>query len=438
MAMTSPLPQSPTTQGGNARIILTLMSSVAISLMGLGVVVPLMPVFAQDLGASGLWLGLMLAAFSISRGVIQPFIGVLSDRYGRKRFIIAGLAIYSAVSFVYILAQSPFDLTLMRLVHGAGSAMVIPIITASLGDITPPHKEGQYMGYLNIAIFGGLGAGPLVGGLLNDQVGIESAFVLMGALSALSMILIVWLLPPGKGTAPSEGSAGFAQFRKALLNNRVRGMLSFRLFTAISFGPTYAFLPVLMDDSFQASSFAIGLAITLRILASAVLQVPFGYLADRMNRVFLAATGAVGLGALVLLIPFAGSIGMVTGVLLVMGVFEGLTLGRHPGDVRRRGAPLRTGLRPGTGPDLDEHRSAGRLFLRRHHYGHQGDRFNLRDRRHPRQHRERALGLHNDGAPKAPEARIRRSRPAPAGPLTTPFPLTRPERARTMRAPSPV
>ena len=140
------------------QIFFSLLGTVAVTLMGLGIVAPLMPVFAKDLGASGLWLGLMLAAFSISRGIVQPIVGVMSDRYGRKRFIVIGLVIYTAMSFVYIAARSPYDLTMMRLVHGAGSAMVIPIITAYLADITPPRREGEYMAYLNMAIFGGLGA----------------------------------------------------------------------------------------------------------------------------------------------------------------------------------------------------------------------------------------------------------------------------------------
>ncbi|MEE9285345.1 MAG: MFS transporter, partial [Dehalococcoidia bacterium] len=84
------------------QIFFSLLGTVAVTLMGLGIVAPLMPVFAKDLGASGVWLGLMLAAFSISRGVIQPIVGVMSDRYGRKRFIVTGLAIYASISFVYI------------------------------------------------------------------------------------------------------------------------------------------------------------------------------------------------------------------------------------------------------------------------------------------------------------------------------------------------
>ena len=292
--------------------------------MGLGVVVPLMPVYAKDLGASGFWLGMMLAAFSLSRGVLQPFVGVLSDKHGRKRFIVAGLVIYAAISFVYIFARSPYDLTLIRLVHGAGSAMILPVITAYLGDMTPPDKEGQYMAYLNIAIFGGLGAGPLLGGLLNDAAGIAAAFSVMGGLSAVALLLVVWLLPRGKAALPAASMATFSHLRQTLAHLRIKGLLGYQLSAAVAVGPTYAFLPVLMDESLNASGSMVGLVYTIRVLANAICQLPFGYLADRVNRVLLATVGTAGAGIFVLLIPSAQSIGILIGIIAVMGIFEGL------------------------------------------------------------------------------------------------------------------
>ena len=313
-----------TPSSDSTRVMLTLLGTVCITLMGLGVVVPLMPVFAKDLGASGLWLGMMLAAFSISRGVLQPFVGVWSDKYGRKRFVVTGLAIYSMISFVYIAAQSPFDLTMMRLVHGAGSAMVLPVITAYIGDLTPPRKEGQYMAYLNMAIFGGLGGGPLLGGLLKDVASIDAAFALMGALSAAALALVVWLLPRGKGATLSEESQALAHLRQTMRSSRVMGILSYRVFGAISIGPTYAFLPVFMDDKLGSSAVAIGLVVTIRVLINASVQLPFGYLTDRWNRVALATIGTVGTGLGVMLIPAASSLTTLIGIIALMATFEGL------------------------------------------------------------------------------------------------------------------
>jgi len=78
----------------NQKILLTLLLSVFIALLGIGIIIPVMPVFASELGANGLALGMIIAAFSVSRGVLQPVIGNLSDQWGRKGFLVAGLFVY--------------------------------------------------------------------------------------------------------------------------------------------------------------------------------------------------------------------------------------------------------------------------------------------------------------------------------------------------------
>ncbi len=69
--------------------LITLLLSVFIALLGIGIIIPVMPVFATELGAGGFSLGMIIASFSISRGLLQPIVGNLSDRWGRKNFLAA-------------------------------------------------------------------------------------------------------------------------------------------------------------------------------------------------------------------------------------------------------------------------------------------------------------------------------------------------------------
>ena len=84
----------------NKQILITLLLSIFIALLGIGIIIPVMPVFAAELGAGGVSLGMIIAAFSISRGVLQPVVGSLSDRWGRKGFLVAGLFIYGLVGLL--------------------------------------------------------------------------------------------------------------------------------------------------------------------------------------------------------------------------------------------------------------------------------------------------------------------------------------------------
>ena len=83
----------------NSRILVTTLLAIFVALLGIGIVVPIIPIYATDLGATGMTLGLMAAGFDVSRGVLQPFVGGMSDRRGRKRFLVAGLLVYAVSGF---------------------------------------------------------------------------------------------------------------------------------------------------------------------------------------------------------------------------------------------------------------------------------------------------------------------------------------------------
>ncbi|TFG35569.1 MAG: MFS transporter, partial [Desulfobacterales bacterium] len=136
-------------------LLVTLLLSVFIALLGIGIIVPVMPVFAASLGAGGLALGLIIAAFSITRGIFQPIVGSLSDRWGRKGFLVCGLLVYALVGLAIPEATSVINLIVIRAFHGVGSAMIVPVAMACVSDMSPVGQEGRYMGLLHIAIFTG-------------------------------------------------------------------------------------------------------------------------------------------------------------------------------------------------------------------------------------------------------------------------------------------
>ena len=159
------------------------------STLGLGIVSPLLPLYAKDMGATGIWLGIIVATYALSNSAATPFVGRLSDRRGRKLLIATGLLAYSIISLGYIWAGNLHQLALVRLIHGTAGAMVLPVAMAYVGDLSPDGEEGKWMGYAQAAFFSGFGLGPLMGGTLTDHFGITATFFSMGCLNLLAFLV---------------------------------------------------------------------------------------------------------------------------------------------------------------------------------------------------------------------------------------------------------
>lgn len=331
-------------------LLIILLLSVFIALLGIGIIVPVMPVFAESLGAGGLTLGIIVAAFSLTRGFCQPIVGNLSDRWGRKRFLISGLFVYGLVGLMMPEATSLGSLILIRALHGVGSAMIVPVAMAYVADLTPVGREGRYMGMLNIAIFTGFGSGPLIGGFCNDRWGMASPFYVMACLSFLAMMLIMVQLPAAPPSpAKAVRSPGVIKSLRAMLaSHRTAGILLARMATMIVMVPTMALLPLLMHQWFQATGIQIGMVIAARTLVNAVLQHPCGRLADRMDKVKFLRLGCLVVSAVMCLVPLAGNFWVLLGLFVILGSGEAIiwpTLGalateegRHYGQGAMMGA----------------------------------------------------------------------------------------------------
>ena len=307
------------------RTLVILLLALFIAALGVGIIAPIIPIYAMDLGATGLTLGLMIAAFSISRGALQPVVGNLSDRRGRKRFLVAGLSIYAVMGLTYTLATSVEHLILIRLFHGVGSAMIVPIVMAYIGDLTPQGQEGKYMGMLNIALFAGISGGPILGGVFWDTIGINPAFYAMSALTAASLVLILTLLPPQRSDREIQSTPGLlTTLRRMLHNSRVVGMLLPRIGTMIVMVPSLGFLPILMHKLMGATGMEIGIVIAARTIVTAGLQIPFGRIADRHNKVALILTGSLIASAGVFVMPFATDFLQLVWLSVFIGIGEAL------------------------------------------------------------------------------------------------------------------
>ncbi|AEA46319.1 MFS transporter [Archaeoglobus veneficus] len=278
-----------------------LFTAVFAAMLGLGIVVPLLPEYAESLGASGFWIGAVFAGFAFSRAVFTPFVGSASDKLGRRPFIILGLLFYTIISVTYLFADSVYTLTAVRVLHGVASAMIVPVAMAYTAELSPKGQEGKYMGSFTVSLFLGMGLGPLIGGVIKDTLGMPYVFLSMAALSAVSLLICIVSLPESKAKGTRNAS-----LKAAVKNRLIKAMMLFRFQNAFCVGAIMAFLP-LLAHSLGLSSTQIGFVITSNVLLSAMLQRFFGNVADRHNRALLVIIGSIVGTTSPLLIPLASS-----------------------------------------------------------------------------------------------------------------------------------
>lgn len=323
----------------NLKIFNTLFLAVFVTTMGAGMVAPLLPVYAHDLGAGAFQIGLIFGAFSLTRSIFVPYFGKLSDRKGKKPLLTYGLFIYFFLSLLYTLSKNVEALILLRLGQGFASAMILPVAQSYVGLITPTHKEGRIMGIFNISIFGGLSLGPLLGGVVTDWLNIQVAFLSMGALSFSGFLFCLLLLPaessPEQRNPSSSGKP--VSYGDLMKTPSVISLFTFRACFTVCMGITWTFLPFVASTELGLSSSAIGVLVMSNVFVAGLFQVPMGYLADRFSKRMLVSAGGVLAVISILYLGFASSftelilangfLGLAGGIsfpaIMALGVIEG-------------------------------------------------------------------------------------------------------------------
>ncbi|MCP4020904.1 MAG: MFS transporter [Desulfobacteraceae bacterium] len=306
-------------------ILFLLCVSVGVAMIGLGIIWPLIPVYAVQLGAGGFLVGLIIASFNVSRTIFSPFTGRLSDRFGRKKFIVGGLFFYALISVFYVLPTNAEALILVRFLHGMASLFVVPIAMALAADIAPKHELGLYMGTLNMTVMLGVGIGPALGGIIRDHFGMNAAFYAMGALALLTCILVMIFIPPDSQSNKGKEKKSSYSFKKMLSHRIVLGIFIMRFFAASGQGAVYTFLPILALQ-LKLSSSQVGIILTANIFLIAFLQRSFGRLADRMNPKYFIIYGTFASGMTVFGMPFVEGFMMILFLNILMGVANGISM----------------------------------------------------------------------------------------------------------------
>ncbi|OGE33954.1 hypothetical protein A3J19_00730 [Candidatus Daviesbacteria bacterium RIFCSPLOWO2_02_FULL_41_8] len=171
-----------------------LYLTVFITIVGFGMIFPLLPYYARQFNASEWTVGLLAASYAIAQFLLSPIWGRLSDRYGRKPIIIISL-LGLGLSFLFFgLSDSLFGLFIARILQGIFSAAAISSASAYVADVTSKDQRIKGMGLLGASFSAGFIFGPGIGGVLS-AVHLSFPFFLAAALALVNFISVFLFLP---------------------------------------------------------------------------------------------------------------------------------------------------------------------------------------------------------------------------------------------------
>lgn len=172
--------------------VASLLTAVAISYVGFGLVAPLRTLYARTEGVNGGEIGLMAAAFVFSSFIFMFPFGWLSDRYSRVALIIGGLVGHALITLAYLYFTSGEAFITLRFIEGISTAAVMPAARALLADQTPPGRNGEAFGLMSAVMTFGMFAGPPAGTFLAEGFGYTLAYWVATLAFAPAIVLVLF------------------------------------------------------------------------------------------------------------------------------------------------------------------------------------------------------------------------------------------------------
>jgi MFS transporter, DHA1 family, multidrug resistance protein len=251
-------------------------------MVGFGIIIPVIPFYAEEIGASPTELGLLMAVYSLMQFLFAPMWGRISDRIGRKPVIMIGILGLSLSFFLMAISTQLWMLFAARIIGGFLSSANMPTVMAYVADITSEEDRGKGMGIIGAAVGLGFIFGPAIGGVFS-QSSLSMPFYIAGATSLITFLFVTFVL---KESLSAEQRNSQERERTSLLK-AFTGSLStlflLQLFVSLSLSGLEATFAYFAAEKAGLGSVELGYIFMIMGLAGAVVQ---GGLVGRLTKTF--------------------------------------------------------------------------------------------------------------------------------------------------------
>ena len=313
-------------QKNNRYTMMILFLTMFIIMVGFGVIMPILPYYAENMGASATELGLLTATYATLQFFFAPIWGRISDRIGRKPVLLLGLFGFSFTFLGFGLSTELWMLFAARGISGLISSATLPTVMAYIADTTDNEHRGDGMGVLGAAMGLGMIFGPVIGGFLGEYDA-SVPFYVSAALALMIAVSSIFFLP--ETLSPEARQAANANPRKgsgigdilAVLGGPLAFMMLIAFLTSFGMAQMESTSALFYERKFGAGEAEMGLIFMVMGVISSITQ---GLFVGRVIRKFgeqrCIQVGLLGAGVCFLIYPLINSVMSAIMVISVMGI----------------------------------------------------------------------------------------------------------------------
>ena len=286
---------------------------------------PLLPIFAASLGAGDDFLGFIVSVSTVTGMVLKPFVGVLSDRWGRRGWLILGTAFFALMPSAYRFVVTPEQLFTLRIIHGMATAIYGPVTLAYVAEQSKTGRA-ERLGWFSMARNAGYVVGPAAAGWMLLTMDPVAVFTFVGVISSVAFLPVLLMPEPASPDSRRRSSFGRQAVQSLVSGGRTSAVWLAGGLEATTFAALYAartFLPIYALSA-GINVAVVGAFFAVQQATHMVLNPLGGRIGDRTGYLVVVPLGMAILGVALPLLALADNLVSLMALAVLMGTAQAL------------------------------------------------------------------------------------------------------------------
>jgi MFS family permease len=305
------------------RNLLTLFAAGLFYWSGMASLLPTLPLYVEDIGASKQQIGVVMGSFAIGLLLCRPQLGKLADKRSRKLVLIIGAMVAVIAPLGYAVVKSLPLLMLLRAFHGVSLAAFTTGFSTLVADLAPSEKRGEIIGYMSLVNPVGMATGPALGGYLQSEYGYLPLFIFAASAALICLACVSQVSCPVVSKKDNITGEDIKLWQ-VLISPRVRIPTLIMFLVGLAFGTLSTFVPLFIK-SIQID-FNAGLFYSTAAITSFSSRLLMGRVSDRIGRGLFVTIGIICYSISMFLLWQANSRGSFLFAALIEGIAGGMMI----------------------------------------------------------------------------------------------------------------